>query len=123
MGPTVAREVREFFESEANRAVLERLLDRVDPREAETTGGDALTGTTFVFTGSLERFTRGEARETVERAGGSATSSVSGNTDYLVVGENPGQRKRDDAAEHGVETLDEEGFVGLLAERGVDVRR
>ena len=123
VGPTVAREVREFFESEANRAVLERLLDHVDPREAETTGGDALAGTTFVFTGSLERFTRSEARETVERAGGSATSSVSGNTDYLVVGENPGRRKRDDAAEHGVETLDEEGFVGLLAERGVDVRR
>ena len=50
-----------------------------------------------------------------------APSSVSGNTDYLVVGENPGQRKHDDAAEHGVETLNEEGFVGLLAERGVDV--
>jgi len=120
VGPTVAREIREFFESEANREVLDRLLKHVDPREAETTGGDALDGLTFVFTGSLDRFTRGDAQDLVERAGGSATSSVSGNTDYLVVGENPGQRKRDDADEHGVETLDEEGFVALLDARGVE---
>jgi len=120
VGPTVAREIREFFESEANRDVLDRLLDHVEPQEAETTDGDALDGLTFVFTGSLDRFTRGDAQDLVERAGGSATSSVSGNTDYLVVGENPGQRKRDDADEHGVETLDEAGFVALLEERGVE---
>jgi len=121
VGPTVAREIREFFESEANREVLDRLLGHVDPQEAETTGGDALDGLTFVFTGSLDQFTRGDAQDLVERAGGSATSSVSGNTDYLVVGENPGQRKRDDAEEHDVEPLDEAGFVALLEERGVDV--
>jgi DNA ligase (NAD+) len=121
VGPTVAREIREFFESEANRDVLDRLLDHVEPQEAETTGGDALAGLTFVFTGSLDRFTRGDAQDLVERAGGSATSSVSGNTDYLVVGENPGQRKRDDADEYGVETLDEAAFVALLGERGVEV--
>jgi DNA ligase (NAD+) len=121
VGPTVAREIREFFESEANRAVLDRLLDHVDPQDAETSGGEALDGLTFVFTGSLDRFTRGDAQDLVERAGGSATSSVSGNTDYLVVGANPGQRKRDDADEHGVEPLDEGEFVALLEERGVDV--
>ncbi|MEF8853741.1 MAG: NAD-dependent DNA ligase LigA [Haloarculaceae archaeon] len=121
VGPTVAREVREFFESAANRDVLDRLLAHVDPQPVESTGGDALAGLTFVFTGSLDRLTRSEAQELVERAGGSATSSVSGNTDYLVVGENPGQRKRDDATEHGVGTIDEDGFVDLLAERGVDV--
>ena len=121
VGPTVAREIREFFESEANRGVLDRLLDHVDPQEAETTGGDALDGLTFVFTGSLDRFTRGDAQEIVERTGGSATSSVSGNTDYLVVGGNPGQRKRDDADEYGVERIDESQFVDLLEERGVDV--
>ena len=120
VGQTVAREIREFFESEANREVLDRLLDHVDPQEAETAGGDALDGLTFVFTGSLDRFTRGDAQDLVERAGGSATSSVSGNTDYLVVGENPGQRKRDDAEEHDVEPLDEAGFVALLEERGVE---
>jgi DNA ligase (NAD+) len=121
VGPTVAREVREFFESEANRDVLDRLLGHVDPQEAETGGGGVLDGLTFVFTGSLDRLTRGEAQELVERAGGSATSSVSGNTDYLVVGANPGQRKREDADEYGVETVDEEEFVELLETRRVDV--
>ncbi|MFB6152244.1 MAG: NAD-dependent DNA ligase LigA [Haloarculaceae archaeon] len=120
VGPAVAREIREFFESEANRDVLDRLLDHVDPQAAETAAGDELDGLTFVFTGSLDRFTRSEAQELVERHGGTATSSVSGNTDYLVVGENPGQRKREDADERGVETVDEEAFVTLLDERGVD---
>ncbi|PSP33517.1 DNA ligase (NAD(+)) LigA [Halobacteriales archaeon QH_10_67_22] len=121
VGPTVAREIRDFFESEANREVLDRLLAHVDPHPAETSGGDALEGLTVVFTGSLDRFTRGEAQDLVERAGGAATSSVSGNTDYLVVGADPGQRKREDAAEHGVETLDEAEFVAVLEECGVDV--
>jgi DNA ligase (NAD+) len=119
VGPTVAREIREFFESEANREVLENLLDHVSPREVERERGDALEGLTFVFTGSLDGYTREEAQRLVERHGGSATASVSGATDYLVVGENPGQRKRDDADEHGVETLDEGEFESLLAERGV----
>ncbi len=121
VGPTVAREVREFFETEANRDVLDRLLDHVDPREAETAGGDALAGLTFVFTGSLDRLTRSDAQELVESAGGSATSSVSSNTDYLVVGDSPGRRKRDDADDHGVETVDEGAFLDMLAGRGVDV--
>jgi DNA ligase (NAD+) len=120
VGPTVAREVREFFESDVNRDVIDRLLDEVDPQPAETTGGDELDGLTVVFTGSLDRFTRSEAQEVVERHGGTATGSVSGNTDYLVVGDDPGQRKREDADDHGIETLDEDGFVALLAERGVE---
>jgi DNA ligase (NAD+) len=121
VGPAVAREIREFFDSEANRDVLDRLLDHVDPQDAETPAGDELADLTVVFTGTLERFTRSEAQDLVERHGGSATSSVSGNTDYLVVGANPGQRKRDAADEHGVETLDGPGFLDLLDDHGVAV--
>lgn len=119
VGETVARSIVDFFEGEGNRAVLDRLLDHVDPQAAAQTGGDALDGLTFVFTGSLEGYTRSEAQELIERHGGSATSSVSGNTDYLVCGDNPGRRKRDDAADHGVETLDEGAFEDLLADAGV----
>ena len=57
----------------------------------------------------------------VERHGGSATSSVSGNTDYLVVGDNPGQTKRDDAEVKGVPMLSEKEFVSLLDERGISI--
>ncbi|MFC7193583.1 NAD-dependent DNA ligase LigA [Halosimplex aquaticum] len=122
VGPTVAREIREFFDSEANADVLDRLLEHVDPQEAETDTGDALDGLTFVFTGSLDGYTRSEAQDLVERAGGSATSSVSSNTDYLVLGDNPGQSKRDDAAEHDVPTLDGVGaFEAKLREEGVEI--
>ncbi|QPV61774.1 NAD-dependent DNA ligase LigA [Halosimplex litoreum] len=121
VGPTVAAEIRDFFDSEANRDVLDRLLAHVDPQEAETSTGDALAGLTFVFTGSLDGYTRSDAQDLVERAGGSATSSVSGNTDFLVTGENPGQTKRDDAAEHDVPILDGvEAFESKLREYGVE---
>jgi DNA ligase (NAD+) len=121
VGPTVAESIREFFESERNREAVDRLLEHVEPQPVEDRRGEALAGETFVFTGALDAFTRGEAQEIVEQAGGSATSSVSGNTDVLVVGDNPGQRKRDDADEHGVETLSEDEFLDLLADRGIEV--
>ena len=120
VGPVVARSIVDFFEGEGNRAVLGRLLDHVDPQPVEASAGDALEGLTFVFTGSLDGYTRGDAQEIVERAGGSATSSVSGNTDYLVVGENAGQRKREDATENDVTELSEREFESLLDERGVN---
>ncbi|MFY4814047.1 NAD-dependent DNA ligase LigA [Haloarcula sp. AONF1] len=119
VGEAVARSIVEFFEGEGNRAVIDHLLDYVDPQAAEETGGDALEGQTFVFTGSLDGYTRSDAQELVERNGGSATSSVSGNTDYLVLGDNPGQRKQDDAAEHDVTTLTEAEFEELLDDAGV----
>ncbi|MCU4800578.1 NAD-dependent DNA ligase LigA [Halobacteria archaeon HArc-gm2] len=121
VGPEVADSIVEFFHSEGNRAVLDALLSHVDPQEADVeAGGDELEGLTFVFTGSLDDFTRSEAQELVERHGGSATSSVSGNTDYLVIGDNPGQNKRDAADDEGVPTLEEDAFVELLDERGIE---
>jgi DNA ligase (NAD+) len=119
VGPEVARRIRSFFESEANREAVEALLEHVDVRPAETAAGDELAGLTFVFTGSLS-VARSDAADLVEDHGASATSSVSGNTDYLVVGENPGQSKRDDAEAEGVPTVDEDEFRALLVERGVE---
>ncbi|USZ67037.1 NAD-dependent DNA ligase LigA [Halorussus salilacus] len=118
VGPKVAAQIAEFFDSEQNEQVIDDLLDAVGPLETpeEDETGDELAGLTFVFTGALDGYTRDEAQELVERHGGNATSSVSGNTDYLVVGEGAGQTKLDDAEEHGVETLDEKAFEALLAE-------
>lgn len=122
VGPAVARSIREYFETEENSAVLDRLLEYVDPEPPERDEtADVLDGETFVFTGTLETCTRSEAQELIERYGGRATSSVSGNTDYLVVGENPGQRKREDAAEHDVDTLSESDLLELLEGRNIAV--
>ncbi|MFC6724599.1 helix-hairpin-helix domain-containing protein, partial [Halobium palmae] len=120
VGPTVARTVREFFESEENRAVLADLLSEVDPQPATVDdAGDALDGLTFVFTGSMS-ITRSEAEELVQSRGANATGSVSGNTDYLVAGESPGGTKLDDAEANDVPVIDEDEFRELLEERGVD---
>jgi DNA ligase (NAD+) len=126
VGPKMAEAVRTFFDGERNREILDELEGKViltdegeGMREAEA-ASLPLDGSKFVFTGGLERFTRREAKDLVEGAGGRVTSSVSGETDYVVVGEHPGS-KVDDAEAEGVPTLDEEAFVELLEERGVEV--
>ena len=121
VGPKVAAKVREFFDNEENAAVIDDLLQFVSPQEVEVEDErtDALDGLTFVFTGSLS-VTRGEAQELVERYGANATGSVSGNTDYLVVGDDPGQSKRDDAAANDVPILTEEEFRELLGEHDIE---
>ncbi|SNZ15017.1 DNA ligase (NAD+) [Natronoarchaeum philippinense] len=122
VGSVVAGQIRDFFDSAANRAVVADLRDHgVDPQDADVEGGDELAGLTVVFTGSLSEHTRSEAQALVEDHGGSATSSVSGNTDYLVAGENPGQSKRSDADDEGVPVIDEAEFEELLEERGIDI--
>ncbi len=119
VGPEVAESIRTFLDTDENRAAIEGLRERgVDPEPVDAEPDDALDGLTFVFTGSLST-TRSEAQAHVEAHGASATSSVSGNTDYLVAGENPGRSKRDDAEAEGVPVLDENEFADLLAEHGV----
>ena len=113
MGPESAAAVADFFTNEQNRDVIKRmrahgLKVRPMPRRSKH-----LEGKTFVFTGALERHTREEARDLVETRGGRATSSVSGETDYLVAGDNPGS-KLDQGRERGVKILDEAEFEQLL---------
>ena len=121
IGPKVAASMGDFFENEQTMAAIDRLLEHVSPQETDTESGDALDGKTFVFTGSLDEMTRSDAQTLVENHGGNATSSVSGNTDYLVVGDNPGQTKRDDAESEGVSMLSETEFRDLLEDRGIEL--
>jgi DNA ligase (NAD+) len=119
VGPRMAEQIAGFFREPRNREVIDALLDgRLAIAEPEVEAGGNLEGLTFVFTGSLERFTRREAQQLVERHGAHAASSVSGNTDYLVAGEDAGS-KLDEARKRGVTVLDEEGFAALLRERGI----
>ncbi len=118
VGPEIAESVYDFFRDSSNLEVLHGLLDAgVSPRASGAEGSARLSGMTFVFTGSLTEFTRSEAEEAVERMGGRTTSSVSGNTDYVVAGESPGS-KLDEAKEHGVTVLDEAAFKEMLDGRG-----
>jgi DNA ligase (NAD+) len=116
VGPEIARSVADFFRRAENRAVLDDLRDAgVRPKPVRSgDAGTALSGTTFVFTGRLETLTRDEAHRRVERLGGRATSSVSGETDYLVRGEEPGETKLADAEDHDVAVIDEARFREMV---------
>ncbi len=117
IGPEIAGSIAEFFHDGKNMEVLDRLLEAgVEPQPLEGGAGGPLEGLTIVFTGQLEGYTRSEARRKVEALGGRATSSVSSNTDCLVVGDDPGS-KLDEAREEGsVKILDEKGFAELLGD-------
>ncbi|WP_251330152.1 NAD-dependent DNA ligase LigA [Haloplanus pelagicus] len=116
VGPEVAASVASYFDTEANVETVERLLEAgVDPERRDR--DDELDGLTVVFTGSVPGYTRSELTELLETHGANVTSSVSGATDYLVVGENPGQRKRERADEEGVETLGLAAFEERILSR------
>lgn len=113
IGSEIASSVQAFFSEPHNRDVIADLRAAgVSPQPVDE-AGTSLEGKTFVLTGALEQWTREEATEEIERRGGSVTSSVSGETDYVVVGEDPGS-KFDDARSEGVETLDEDAFAKML---------
>jgi DNA ligase (NAD+) len=127
VGPRMAEAITAFFREPTNAAVLDQLLTKLELAEAAPRASGAGTGAVqpfagkkFVFTGGLSRFSRSEAQQMIESLGARATGSVSKSTDYVVVGEDAGS-KADDARRLGVPTLDENGFIELLREQGVDV--
>lgn len=121
VGPETANQVRTFLTADRNRREINRLRELgVYPQPVDKPK-DTLSDLTFVFTGGLDSMTRTEATELVERHGGRVTSSVSGRTDFLVVGEDPGRTKRDDAAANDVQEIDEAAFLNLLDEHGIEV--
>jgi len=115
VGGVIADAVLEWFAVDWHAAIVDRwaaagvrMADEVDASEART-----LEGLTIVVTGSLERFSRDEAKEAILSHGGKASGSVSKKTDYVVAGENAGT-KAAKAEELGVPVLDEAGFRRLL---------
>ncbi|ERG95875.1 NAD-dependent DNA ligase LigA [Haloquadratum walsbyi] len=119
VGPTIATHIVEFFTNEQNRTAIDNLLSagvKPEVQQSTATTNAALSDLTFVFTGSLS-VSRATATEFIERHGGNVTGSVSSNTDYLVIGDNPGRTKRDDAETNDVPEIDETEFTTLLAER------
>ncbi|CAN5845717.1 NAD-dependent DNA ligase LigA [soil metagenome] len=117
VGPTIAEAVREWFEVDWHRAVVDkwaaagvRMAD-----EAYASVPRTLEGMSVVVTGSLAGFSRDEAKEAITARGGKATASVSKKTHYVVVGDSPGS-KHDKALQLGVPVLDEDGFRRLLVD-------
>jgi DNA ligase (NAD+) len=114
VGPRVAQAIREFFDEEKNRALIDKLRAAGLNLTAEKRKKSSqLEGLTFVLTGTLPNLTREDAKARIEAAGGRVSGSVSKKTHYVVAGEDAGS-KLDKARELGVQVLDEPGLVELL---------
>jgi DNA ligase (NAD+) len=114
IGPQVARSILSFFRNLNNLTIIERMFAAgVKPVAGAKRVGGKFTGRTFVFTGTMNRFTRDEAKRLVENEGGHAAGSVSGKTDYLVAGTEAGS-KLDKARVLGVKILTEDEFHDML---------
>jgi len=113
VGPEVAAAIHQFFAEPHNRTLIRRLLDAgVAPVAVKAVRGP-LSGKKFVLTGSLASMTRPEAQRRIEALGGRVVSSVSKETDYVVVGEDPGS-KLARAEKLGVARVDEDEFRKLV---------
>ncbi len=116
IGPERAEAIAEWFSDEANQRLVAELRDlglTFEAGEAERPVEGPLTGSTYVITGTLERWTREEARAALEAKGAKVGDSVSKKTTGLIVGESPGS-KLAKAEKAGVEILEEAAFEKLV---------
>jgi DNA ligase (NAD+) len=118
VGPKVAQSIHTFFREGPNRELVERLREsglvfthEIKPKAAK---GGPLAGKNFVLTGTLPEWSREEAKEKIEAAGGKVTGSVSKKTSYVVAGADPGS-KIDKAKELDIPVIDEAGLREILA--------
>jgi DNA ligase (NAD+) len=115
VGSVMAGSLVSAFAQEAERASIDRLVAHltVIPAERPDTEGSPVAGKTVVFTGTLEKISRAEAKARAERLGAKVSGSVSGKTDILVAGPGAGSKAKK-AADLGVETMDEDGWLALI---------
>ncbi|HLZ04990.1 MAG TPA: NAD-dependent DNA ligase LigA [Bradyrhizobium sp.] len=114
IGDTVIQSVAAYFGESHNRGIVERLTKEVTILDAaKPKSNSAIAGKTVVFTGSLEKMTRDEAKAMAERLGGKAAGSVSKKTDYVVAGPGAGS-KLAEAQKHGVTVLTEDEWLKLV---------
>lgn len=112
IGNTVAESFVDYMNDPERQQVVKELLN-ILTFEKQEKAGTSLAGKTFVLTGTLPTLSRDEAKAMIKKLGGKVASSVSKNTDYVVVGDDPGS-KYDEAVKLGVKILDEKGLENLL---------
>jgi DNA ligase (NAD+) len=117
IGPDRAESIATWFADDKNRALVEELRDlgiRLELADSERPIEGPLTGQTYVITGTLERWSRDQARAALVAKGAKVTDSVSKKTTAVIAGESPGS-KLDKARKAGVEILDEPAFEKLIS--------
>lgn len=116
VGAVMATSVVTTMQQEAERASIDRLVRQLHVLDAQAPATDSpLAGKTVVFTGTLERMTRAEAKARAERLGVKVSGSVSAKTDILVAGPGAGSKAKK-AADLGIETMDEDAWLALIGD-------
>ncbi|MGJ4948225.1 NAD-dependent DNA ligase LigA [Bradyrhizobium sp. HKCCYLS20291] len=116
IGDTVIKSISAYFGEDHNRGIVDRLTNEVKILDAEKPKRNSPIATkTVVFTGTLEKMTRDEAKATAERLGAKVSGSVSKKTDYVVAGPGAGSKLKD-AEKHGVKVLTEDEWLQLIGE-------
>jgi DNA ligase (NAD+) len=115
VGPIVAKAIREFFDSAEETSWIEQLFEQgvTLKKQSVQRATNILEGETVVLTGTLEKFTRGAAKQIVEENGGKVASSVSKSSTIVVAGEKAGS-KRAKAEQLGIRIISEQEFIDLL---------
>ncbi|MGV6847778.1 MAG: NAD-dependent DNA ligase LigA [Marinibacterium sp.] len=115
VGEVMATALVTAFSQPAERASIDRLVQHLDvqPVQPADTSDSPIAGKTVVFTGTLEKMTRAEAKARAEALGAKVTGTVSAKTDLVVAGPGAGSKAKK-AAELGIETLDEDGWLALI---------
>ena len=116
VGPAVVEALGDFFHEDHNVAVWNDLLTELDPPIFEVaTLESPVSGKTVVFTGKLETISRDEAKAQAEKLGAKAAGTVSAKTDLVVAGPGAGSKLKK-AQDLGIATMDEAGWVAMVAE-------
>lgn len=115
VGTVMARSIVQTMSQPAERASIDRLVAalQVEPAVPRNTAGSPVAGKTVVFTGTLEKMTRAEAKARAERLGAKVSGSVSTKTDILVAGPGAGSKAKK-ATDLGITTLDEDSWLALI---------
>jgi len=113
VGEIVAQSIFNWFNRESNKELIKRLLDNGIEIEKVKTVQKKLIGQTFVLTGEMDKFTREQAKSKIRQLGGNVSSSVSKQTNFVVIGKNPGS-KYNRAKKLGVKIINEQEFLEII---------
>lgn len=119
IGPKIAASIIAYFADKDNIEIINRLKSagvRLSDKSAAAKTGDSLAGKTIVISGTFEKHSRDEYKEIIENHGGKNSSSISGNTSFILAGENMGPAKKEKAAELGIPLVSESEFLKKIGE-------
>jgi DNA ligase (NAD+) len=119
IGPRIAESIVSFFADRDNTGIISRLKAagvKLSERNASAKSGEELAGKSIVISGTFQKHSRDEYKEMIENNGGKNSSSISGNTSFILAGENMGPAKKEKAAELGIPLVGEEEFLKIIGE-------